>query len=498
MGDAVHPIRKFYRIHLSKYVWANSIKQSLLHLWFGSGPLRNLIIWNAEHAINVIFDHLHFHSMAFERNLQCILRLFTHRVAIWCYVGATFFGRVFGEQALRLANWSLQKAKSNSLFFQMVSLRKYIETINPTIYKLASAETVMLNMPLVYPHVFRQKICSANWPLEVPEVWALEISDAEILGKCDFVFAGLQCLHHDMYQFGRDHAAEEMHGMISIDDQKHLLVRYSEANQSIESLPEAISLLGSASANYVHWLTETAPKLVLIDENANLSKLPVIIDDDLHPNILESLYYLNVHNRQLIPLKRGQICKVKRLITISPVAYAPFDYKPGLKFEELKIDPSWAMFVPSGLHGLRNRLLNCLPDSDHSSPVRLFLRRTSKFRQMQNAKEVEAMLQDLGFHLIEPESLSFAEQVKLFCRAEIIVAQAGAALGNMIFAPEGCHIVILSAWSPFSIYYYFSNIASILGQRCSFVLCNPGTSENAHPAHKGLDVDMHILREAIS
>jgi len=38
---------------------------------------------------------------------------------------------------------------------------------------------------------------------------------------------------------------------------------------------------------------------------------------------------------------------------------------------------------------------------------------------------------------------------------------------------------------------------AILGQRCSYVLCNPDKTDHAHPAHKGLDVDIHTLREAI-
>ncbi len=100
--------------------------------------------------------------------------------------------------------------------------------------------------------------------------------------------------------------------------------------------------------------------------------------------------------------------------------------------------------------------------------------------------------------MIDPGTLSFVEQVKLFSAAEIIIAQAGAALGNMIFAPQGCRVVILSAWSQHSIYYYFSNLASIFGQKCTYVLCEPdGREGDGHPAHKALKVDIQVLREAI-
>lgn len=47
---------------------------------------------------------------------------------------------------------------------------------------------------------------------------------------------------------------------------------------------------------------------------------------------------------------------------------------------------------------------------------RLYLRRNSQFRPIRNAGEVEALLSELGFQVVEPEKLSFAEQVKLFKR----------------------------------------------------------------------------------
>jgi len=403
----------------------------------------------------------------------------------------------YSPAAARLARRMQQYLGARLSFFSMVSWPEYCATDKVAIYALAPAETVALTMPSVYPEYHRQRFHSGVWTTVVPAVQAIEIPDAEVMGGCDFVFTRTQCLHHDLYKFERDLPAEELHGMIIAYRRKNLVARYAKAHEPLETISEAISLIGSASANYVHWLTETAPKLALIDEVENLRGLPLIIDANLHPNILESLHWLNANGRKLIPLKQGQICKVDKLVSITPVAYVPFDYLRGIKPESLKIDPSWAMFVPCGLHMLRQKLLPLLADGKNVPGRRLFLRRTSQLRQMRNAKEVEAALLDLGFQTIEPESFSFSEQVDLFSTAEIIVAQAGASLGNMIFAPEGCHVVILSAWSPFSIYYYFSNLASILGQRCSYVLCNPDKTDHAHPAHKGLDVDIHTLREAI-
>lgn len=386
----------------------------------------------------------------------------------------------------------------NLTFFSMVTFNEYCKTYKPVVSRLSKAETFLLAIPTVYPEEYRQNLYSEIWPLDVPSVQAIEISNAEIMGKCDFIFSGVQCLHHGLYRFEQDLPAEEMHGMISIADKKSLLVRHRGVDEQSEMLPAAISMIGSASPNYIHWLTETAPKLALIDEIENYADFPLVIDAGLHPNILESIHCLNLRKRELIFIKPGQIFRVDKLVAVTPVAYIPFEFRRGAKRDVPEIHPGLAMYVPNGLNLLRQKLVSHFADEGTGRLKRLYLRRTAKSRQMSNAVEVEAQLQEQGFQIVEPETLTFAEQVRLFSNAEIIVGQGGAALGNIIFAPKGCHIVILTMWSPCVIHYYFSNLASVLGQRCSLVMCDQVEElGGSHPAHKGLNVDIHNLKKAV-
>ena len=503
MENTLHPVRHFYRQYLARYAWARKVKTVVLRAWFSNRHVRHVTAWHLRHSIHKmiymlsqclqVFGHAAM-RLAHRLNEQAAhnAKMEHHRLFFY----AAYAMSSLGGGAVRLASWMQQVSAAWFSFFSMVSLHEYCNADKPATYTLAPAETAVLTMPSVHPAHYRQHFYSGVWPSEVPAVLAIEIHDAEVLGKCDFIFTRSQCLHHGLYKFECDLPAEEINGMISIDAKRNLVNRYVKTREPVETLSEAISLIGSASANYAHWLTETAPKLALIDELPQLSSFPLIVDADLHTNILESLQHLNTNKRKLVSLKRGQICKVDKLITITPVAYVPFDFRRGFKPEQQKIDPDWAMFVPSGLLSLRHELLSRLVNGKEASG-RLFLRRNSQFRQMKNAMEVEALLHELGFQVVESETLSFADQVKLFSSAGIIVAQAGAALGNIIFAPVGCHVVILSAWSPVSNYYYFSNLASILGQLCTYVLCNPDTQDYAHPAHKGFAVDIHTLREAI-
>lgn len=413
------------------------------------------------------------------------------------YLASKMFGSL-EALGLRIASRKQSYSTMNLTFFSMVTFNEYCNARKPTVSRLTKAETFPLAMPTVFPEEYRQNIYPKIWPLDVPSVQAIEISNVGIMGKCDFIFSDVQCLHHGLYRFEHDLPMEEMHGMISINAKKDLLVRYIGAHEQMETLPAAISLIGSASANYVHWLTETAPKLALIDEIENYADLPLVIDAELHPNILESIHCLNLRKRKLIPIKRGQILRVDKLVAVTPVAYAPFEFRREAKRDVPEINPGLAMYVPDGLNLLRQKLVSHFADEGTGYSTRVYLRRTAKSRQMSNAVEVEAMLQEQGFQIVEPETLTFAEQVRLFSQAEIIVGQGGAAFGNIIFAPKGCHIIILTTWSPFTIYYYFSNLASVLGQCCSLVLCNPVEDlDGFHVAHKGLNVDIHNLNKAI-
>lgn len=492
--EDLHPIRLFYRRHLSEYAWARRLKPVVVNLWFAYLQIRHIIVWRFHYRLHLI-------DCVMNQRVQAFSLAMERRKCRSAGAGNYLTSRMFGSLEL-LSLRALSRKRSfttmNLTFFSMVTFNEYCKTYKPVVSQLSKAETFLLAIPTVYPEEYRQNLYSEIWPLDVPSVQAIEISNAEIMGKCDFIFSGVQCLHHGLYRFEQDLPMEEMHGMVCIDTKQNLLVRYKESHEQMEALPAAISMIGSASANYVHWLTETAPKLALIDEIENYADLPLVIDAELHPNILESLHCLNSRKRKLIPIKRGQICRIDKLVAVTPVAYVPFEFRRGTKRDVPEIHPGLAMYVPKGLNLLRQKLVSHFADEEAGRSTRLYLRRTAKSRQMSNAAEVEALLQEQGFQIVEPETLTFAEQVRLFSNAEVIVGQGGAAFGNIIFAPKECHVVILTTWSPFTIYYYFSNLASVLGQRCSFVLCDPVEEiDSFHLAHKGLNVNIHNLKKVI-
>jgi hypothetical protein len=380
-------------------------------------------------------------------------------------------------------------------FYRLRSFAEYQEETQAPAHELVSEQVFEIETPDVHPAEYDGCLHTGVWQLGIPAIQAFEVPNALVLGKSDLLFLKDECLHHGLYHFGRDQLFEEIHGHVSIKPRDRMLARF--IGEPVEDpIPAGISLVGSATSNYVHWLTETAPKLALFDELDAYPDIPYILDDGLHPNILESVRLLNSRGREIVTVERGKLLTVQRLVAISPVAYVPFDFKQGLKLEKGDIDPGFALYSPEGLNLVRSKLVNQLGELD-APRRRLYLRRGAKSRQMVNSAEVEALMQELGFDIVEPETLNFAEQVRVFSQAEMIVGQGGAAFGNIMFAPPGCHVVVLSTWSPYTIYYYFSNIASVLGQRCSFILCEPVLDEGGHRAHMGLNVPVATLKETI-
>ena len=71
-------------------------------------------------------------------------------------------------------------------------------------------------------------------------------------------------------------------------------------------------------------------------------------------------------------------------------------------------------------------------------------RRIERGRALANADEVARFLSARRFVLVDPEALSFAEQVAVFSDAEIVVGAMGAAMTNTLFCRPGTRVLYLA------------------------------------------------------
>ncbi|ALN74592.1 DUF563 domain-containing protein [Aureimonas sp. AU20] len=89
------------------------------------------------------------------------------------------------------------------------------------------------------------------------------------------------------------------------------------------------------------------------------------------------------------------------------------------------------------------------------APERVFLSRLSRtrkggaYRGLLNEEELIDALVPLGFTVVEPEHLSFAEQVALFAKARVVVGLGGAAMFNTVFCQPETQVVTIESTGVF-------------------------------------------------
>lgn len=122
---------------------------------------------------------------------------------------------------------------------------------------------------------------------------------------------------------------------------------------------------------------------------------------------------------------------------------------------------------PQVVHFLRHRLLG----GQEAAPIRgkrIFFYRGERRRiPGESFKKLEVFLLGQGFRIINPETMSVAQQRDLLRDAEILLLEIGGSAANLLFAPRGCQVIMLSC--EFGYRDIFTPIASTLGQELRIV-----------------------------
>lgn len=326
------------------------------------------------------------------------------------------------------------------------------------------------------------------------EISIYELPSAFAIGGIDAQFFEKEIIHHDLYDPNKHTCPSENIGVISRQRQRNsIYLHLSKPSLHIEN---AVTLIGQCSKNYAHWLTETLPKLPVINSLPNYTDWPLLIDKDLHPNIFESLRLLNTTSRKIILVDKWQPIHSNRLVVISPPGYERY-VPQGI----MTTEPStyFNKFSYSALTLLRTSLLQTVNSQYHVKTRRHYFSRgkkSSNLRAIINAEEIKDLLIRHEVTETRPEELSFQQQVNTCIDAELIIAPVGAALVNMIFAPPGCKIIVLAPYYENASYFYYANLAATLGHRLTYVL-GPQVGNKRQAMHRDYYIDPKDLLSAL-
>jgi hypothetical protein len=150
------------------------------------------------------------------------------------------------------------------------------------------------------------------------------------------------------------------------------------------------------------------------------------------PQMAEILDLLNSKGLNVETIGSGEAVQVDRLFVAAPCAWSPNKLRKGK-------EPGLSDYIihPQAVSALRRMA------APHLTPLhpgrRIFLsRRGARDPRLGNEAELATMAQaEFGFDLMDPARMTFAEQVRAFSEAEVIVGASGATMANLAFCSEG-------------------------------------------------------------
>lgn len=348
---------------------------------------------------------------------------------------------------------------------RLTRLSEFAETRGIPIRRLADAARVETRIPRVFPERDRGCLAPLHDHYEFPEVFVAIMGNAVTCGGTNLIFADGEVVCHDLYDFERDTTSEELHGRAIIEPESRQIWWYSN-DEAPERIPAAATFVDACATNYAHWMTEVLPRIALFCADERFRGVPIVIDDGLHRNIMESLLLVTGADREIIALPSGKALAVDQLYVTSAAGYVPF----GRRSSGLS-DHSHGMFSPGAFEKLRDQLsVLGRATKEEAWPQKIYLRRDSSTREIVNAAEVEKLLVARGYVIVEPEKLTFLQQLQVFGNARAIVAPTGAGLSNAICCRRGTQVVVLMAKHKNMIYRYWCNLLTPIQVQVSYVL----------------------------
>jgi hypothetical protein len=309
-----------------------------------------------------------------------------------------------------------------------------------------------------------------------PEVW---LHDA-VLGEEFFAYMGLPAAYRDtparVLEFGAVYY--DTRTKICLDDQGEVIfwntalganaprvaawaeaIRDTIAAGRVTALtePGPLALLASPRHdNYYHFLFDDLGRLGYYDAVAPACQARFPVPE---PRPWQrQLYALAGIEARLLPLRPG-------VYALRDVWVAPRGLAKIVEIRSRAFDRILA---------LADRLPDQPPQTPGAAGSRLFVSRESAdHRRLRNEREVREIVTAAGFHVVQPETLPVAEQIRLFRDAEVVMGVFGAGLTNAAFMRPGRPLLELApsrpTTPPFVHNAIFATIAGVRGLRYGLV-----------------------------
>ncbi len=299
-----------------------------------------------------------------------------------------------------------------------------------------------------------------------PAVRMYVVPNVAVTGHSGLIDHSGVTFHHELFDPRSDLLEDENSRTFLINPLKRT-VRRLFPDPLPYRLDRAAVFTDAVSYNYAHWLTEVLPRVALFARHCASEDVPCLVDAGLHQNIYRSLELVLNGRHKIIRVPKDRRVSVGELLYVGCTGYIPVNSRPPRLPAQ-----SQGLFSGDALQQMASWILSRVGASPRKSFSRkILIKRNSGVRCLANSEVLEQALLALGFEIVEPEKLSFDEQVQTFAAADVIVGATGAALANIIFANKCSRIYVLMAEHVEMPYFYWTRLASCMGLNLKYVLC---------------------------
>ncbi|MDX2211902.1 MAG: glycosyltransferase 61 family protein [Oculatellaceae cyanobacterium bins.114] len=209
----------------------------------------------------------------------------------------------------------------------------------------------------------------------------------------------------------------------------------------IEPIRGTVAVLSGLSGHvYFHWMVDILPRVeVLRSQGINFNDIDwFLVNSQQHPFQRETLTQLGIPAEKILESDRHPHLQADQLLVPS---------FPGAL--------GWAQ--PWALQFLRRTFLqsSLLNGSAPTPPQRIYISRANaRYRRVLNEGAVIEELRSHGFKVVNLESQSLVEQIRLFATAKAIVAPHGSGLTNIAFCQPQTQVLELVSPNYIRPYYW--------------------------------------------
>ena len=261
-------------------------------------------------------------------------------------------------------------------------------------------------------------------------------------------------------------------------DQNEACVFYRNKGKNIteQHIKSPVILLGGriTRPDYYHSIYDAFGSLALIEDQGFLADREIIIGEKTVKWLQDIIADLNLPN------------KIKLLEQTN-------DNSSAIVYEDViqLACPSYMSIPhPRVIDFLRRRLCP-QPQSYRKGRFIHFARSKSRVLHSEARSVFYKFLEDEGFEIVDPGQMSIDEQRDLLKDVEIVSAEGGAALSNLIYCPEGAKVIVIAPST--HIFEVFSVIAHQLKQKLWYCIEDVnGTYPNPYFLWSSVSLDVDI------